>query len=98
MYVCIYIHTDIFFIRSSIDGHLGSFLVAQIAKNLLAIQETQVQSLSWDDPLEKEMATHSSILAWDVPWTEPGGLQSRGSQESDTTERLHFKLFSDLGY
>ena len=72
--------------------------MAQIAKNLLAIQETQVQSLSWDDPLEKEMATHSSILAWDVPWTEPGGLQSRGSQESDTTERLHFKLFSDLGY
>ena len=98
MYVCIYIHTDIFFIHSSIDGHLGSFLVAQTAKNVPAIQETQVQSLGWDDPLEKEMATHSSILAWDVPWTEPGGLQSRGSQESDTTERLHFKLFSDLGY
>ena len=43
--------------------------------------ETQVQSLSWDDPLEKEMATHSSILAWKIPWMEqPGGLQSMGSQ------------------
>ena len=44
-------------------------------------QETQVQSLNWEDPLEKEMATHSSILAWRIPWTEePGGLQSMGSQ------------------
>ena len=48
--------------------------------------ETRVQSLGWEDPLEKEMAIHSSILAWRVPWTEePGGLQSMGSQESDTT-------------
>ena len=49
-----------------------------------------VQSPGWDDPLEKEMATHSSILAWEIPWTEePGGLQSMGSQkESDMTERL----------
>ena len=69
--------------------------MAQIAKNLPAIQETQVQSLGWDNPLEKEMATHSSILAWDIPWTEePGGLQSRESQESDTTERLHFHFVS----
>ena len=45
------------------------------------MQETQVQSLGWEDPLEKEMATHSSILAWRIPWTEqPGGLQSKGSQ------------------
>ena len=45
------------------------------------IQETWVRSLDWEDPLEKEMATHSSILAWEIPWTEePGGLQSRGSQ------------------
>ena len=55
-------------------------------KNLPAMQENQVQSLGWEDPLEKEMATHSSILAWRIPWTEePSGLQSMGSQESDTT-------------
>ena len=54
-----------------------------MAKNLLAIQETCVQSLGWEDPLEKEMATHCSILAWEVPWTEePGGLYSVGSQKS----------------
>ena len=46
----------------------------------------QVQSLGWEDPLEDEMATHSSILAWEIPWTEkPGRLQSLGLQESDTT-------------
>ena len=45
-----------------------------------------VQSLGWEDPLEEEMATQSSILAWEIPWTEePGGLQSMESQESDTT-------------
>ena len=50
-------------------------------------QETQVQSLVWEDPLEEGMATHSSICAWRIPWTEePDGLQSIGSQESDTTE------------
>ena len=50
-------------------------LVAQMVKNLLAMQETQVQSLGWEDPLEEEMATHSSILAWRISWTEePGGL------------------------
>ena len=55
--------------------------MAQTVKNLPAMQETQVQSLSQDDPLEKEMATHSSILAWRIPQTEePGGLQSMGSQ------------------
>ena len=55
-------------------------LVAQMVKNLLAMQETQVQSLSWKDPLEKVMAAHSSILAWRIPWTEePGGLPSIGS-------------------
>ena len=49
-----------------------------------------VQSLGWEDPLEKELATHSSILAWKIPWTEePGGLQSMGLQESDMTERLY---------
>ena len=50
-------------------------------KNLPAMQETQVQSLGWEDPLEKEMGTHSSILAWKIPWTEePGRLQSMGLQ------------------
>ena len=56
-------------------------------KNLPAVQETRVQYPDWEDPLEKGMAAHSSILAWQIPWTEePGGLPSMGSQESDTTE------------
>ena len=56
-------------------------LVAQTVKSLPAMQETQVRSLGWEDPLEKGMATHSSILAWEIPWTEePGGLQSMGLQ------------------
>ena len=55
--------------------------MAQRLKCLPAMQETLVQSLGWEDPLEKEMATHSSILAWRIPWTEePGGLESTGSQ------------------
>ena len=58
-----------------------SSLVAQMVKNLPAMQETQVRSLGWGDPLEKGMATHSSILAWTIPRTEePGGLQSMESQ------------------
>ena len=56
-------------------------LVAQTVKRLPAMQEIQVQSLGLEDPLEKEKATHSSILAWRIPWTEvPDGLQSMGSQ------------------
>ena len=56
-------------------------LVAQRIKCLPAMQETRVQSLGWENLLEKEMAPHSSILAWKIPWTEePGGLQSMGSQ------------------
>ena len=59
----------------------GASLVAYTVKNLPAMQETQVQFLGWEDPLDKEIATHSSILAWKVPWMEkPGGLQSMGSQ------------------
>ena len=55
--------------------------MTQMVKNLLAMQETRVQSLDQEDPLEKGMATHSSILAWNILWTEePGGLQSMGSQ------------------
>ena len=65
--------------------------MAQRLKHLLAMWETWVRSLGWEDALEKEMATHSSILAWKIPWTEElGGLQSMGGKESDTTERLHF--------
>ena len=61
-------------------------LIAQLVNHLPAMQETWVQFLDQEDPLEKEMAIHSSILAWRIPWTEePGGLQSMGSQESDTT-------------
>ena len=64
----------------------GASLIAQSVKNLPAMQETWVRSLGQEDPLEKEMATHSSILAWRIPGTEePGGLQSMGLQESDTT-------------
>ena len=56
-------------------------LVAQSVKNLPAVQETGIRSVGWEDPLEKEMATHSSILAWKISWTEePGGLQSMESQ------------------
>ena len=56
-------------------------LVAQMVKNLPAVQETWVQSLDWEDPLEEGMATHSSILAWRIPWTEePGGPQCTGLQ------------------
>ena len=55
--------------------------MAQTVKNLPAMWETGVRSLGWEDPPVKEMATHSSILAWRIPWTEePGGLQSMGSQ------------------
>ena len=65
-------------------------LIAKSVKNLPAVQETQVQSLGREDPLEKEMATHSSILGWRIPSTEKsGGLQSMGSQESDMSQRLN---------
>ena len=64
-------------------------LVAQTVKSLPAMQETWVRSMAWEDPLEKERATDSSILAWRIPWTEePGRLQSMGSQELDMTEQL----------
>ena len=64
--------------------------MAQTANNLPAVQETLAQSLGQEDSLEKEVATHFSVLAWEIPWTEePGGLQSTGSQELDMTEQLH---------
>ena len=66
--------------------HISASLVAKSVQNLPTKQETWVRSLGWEDPWEKEMATHSSTFAWEVPWTEePGSLQFRGSQESDTT-------------
>ena len=68
-----------------------------VIKNLPAKKRIWVQSLGWKDALEKEMATHSSILAWEIPWTEePGRLQSMGSQESDTTEHLNDHQESSL--
>ena len=68
---------------------LQAFLVTQMVKNLPAIQEAQIQPLGWEDPLEKEMATHFSTLAWRILWTEePGVPQSMGSKDSDTTEQL----------
>jgi len=61
------------------------------------MQETGIRSLGQEDPLEKGMATHSSILAWRIPWTEePGGLQSKGSQR-DKTERLNNNTSDDQG-
>ena len=63
----------------------GASLVAQMVKRLPATQKTQVQSLGQEDPLEKKMATHSSIIVWEIPWTEePSGLQSMGLQKSQT--------------
>ena len=57
--------------------------MAQLVKSTPAVRETRVQSLGWEDPLEKGTATHSCIVAWRIPWTEePGGLQSTGSQKS----------------
>ena len=68
------------------DSPTGASLVVQSVKNPPARQETRLRFLGWDDPLEKKMATHSSILAWETPWTEdPGGLQTMGSQESHMT-------------
>ena len=70
------------------DFYLADFLVAQMVNNLPAMWEMPVQSLSWEDPLEKGMATHSSIPAWRVPWTEEPilGYRTEGLKESDATE------------
>ena len=78
-----------YYMASLICG-IETSLVAQMVKHLSTVGETRVWSMGWEDPLEKAMATHSSILAWRIPWTEePGGLQFMGRKESDTTERLH---------
>ena len=66
--------------------YIGVSLVPQLVKNLLVMQKIQVQSLGWEDSLEEEMATHSSILAWKIPRTEePGELQSIELQDLDTS-------------
>ena len=74
--------------HSKVSIHLTiakAFLVAQRLKHLPAVQESWVQSLGWEDPLEKKMVTHSSILDWKIPWTEePGSLQSMELQNSRT--------------
>ena len=70
-------------------------LVIQMVKNLPAMQETQVQSVGQEDSLEKEMATHSSILAWRIPWTEElAGYSPWGHKELDTTEHTHTRIDS----
>ena len=78
-YICVYIYTHICMV----------FPRDLVVKNLPAMQVTQVQSLGWEDPLEKGMATHSSILAWRIPWTaETVGYSSWSCKELDTTEQL----------
>ena len=75
--------------------------MAQRVKHLPAMRETRVRSLGWEDPLEKEMVTHSSILAWRIPWTEkPGRLQSTGSQRvgHDFTFTFTFNLHNTLRF
>ena len=79
----VYMSTNTCVFRYTQCTQLAS-LVAQLLKNLSAVQETQVRFLGQEDPLEKEMATHSNILAWEISWTEePCGLQLMGSQELD---------------
>ena len=69
------------FIFTAVQTIIQGFPGASVIKNLPAVQETRVQFLGWEDPLEEGMATHSSILAWEIPWTEePSRLQSTGSQ------------------
>ena len=74
--ICLNTQEKVMFSKLSLHGVKWASLAAQTVKNLSAVQETQVPSLSQEDPLEKGMATHSSVPAWRLPWTEePGGLQ-----------------------
>ena len=96
--MCVYIHTPIhshthtyIYIHTHTLVWVWASLVVQTVEHLPAVWETRVWSLGWEDPLEKEMAPHSSTLAWKIPWTEePGSLSPWGPKESDTTEQLHF--------
>ena len=73
--------------------------MAQTVERLPPVQETQLQSLGWEDLLQKEMATHSNILAWKIPWTEePGRLQSMGLQRVGIYMNISLLLFLSLGY
>ena len=73
-------------VKNKVKGNHLASLIAQLVNHLPAMQETRVRFLGQEDPLEKEMATHSSILAWRIPWTEePDKLQFTGLQESDMT-------------
>ena len=66
--------------------------MAQMVKNLPAMWETRVQSLGWEDPLEKEMAIHASMLAWRIPWKKLAGYSLQGHKESDSTEGITLSL------
>ena len=71
--------------------------MTQMGKNVPAVQETPVQLQGWEDPLEKEMATHSSTFAWKIPWTEePGRFTVHGVAKSWMSERLHFPSLSSV--
>ena len=87
------------YINNSMLLEIQDSLVAQTVKNLSAMQETWVQPLRWEEPLEKEMATHSCILAWRIPWTEdPGGIHSPWDHKGlDTTEWLTFTFIVNTG-
>ena len=78
-------------------NYFWASLVAQTVKNLPAMQEIWVWSLVWEDPLEKGMATHSSIFAWRIPWAEePGGLQSMGSERAGYDWATNILTFTKL--
>ena len=81
-YSCLFKNFQQFVVIHTVKGEITwDSLVAQTVKHLPTMRETYVQSLDWEDPLEKEMSTHSSILTWKIPWMEePGRLQSMGSQ------------------
>ena len=89
-------HKDFVALHLNHDTLWVAFLVAQVVKNPPAMWETWVWSLGWEDPLEEGMATHSSILAWRIPWTEePGGLQFMGSWRAGhnwANKHAHFEL------
>ena len=91
-------HRDSSPLQRPLLGVLEASLVAQMVKNLPAMQETRVQSLRQEDPLEKRMETHSSILAWRIPWREePGGLESTGSQRVTGLSDSYFHIFKHGG-
>ena len=92
-FLCVCVRIFFLILHCSVVN-LQAFLVAQMVKNLPAMQETWVWSPGQEDPLEKEMATHSSILAWRIPWTKgPSGLQSMGSQRAGHGLSNHYFHF-----